>query len=368
MKQAHTSSFLVLLMMTLVLACGQAPEQAAAGDKPSSGGEPPAPKVKAVPVAVAAVEVGPARSFYATTATIEAQSHAVVMSRTDGVVRDILVEEGDQVEKGQTLLVMEDEQEKLAVKQARLELERVQLSHQRTVKMKKLGVLSDQEYDESGNALASAEAALEVAELNLSFTRVIAPFEGVIVRRLVDLGDHIGNNVELFQMMDVTPLLLRIHIPANRMGNLEVGQNLSLTLDSTGEEVTGEIHLISPIVNPDTGTVKVTARLTDYPPSTRPGDFTAVRIVTERRENALLVPSIAVFEEQGRSVLFTVVDGKAVQHQVKSGFVMDGVTEIREGLTADAMVVVRGQRNLRDGIPVEISEESEGEASGEEVL
>ena len=102
--------------------------------------------------------------------------------------------------------------------------------------------------------------------------------------------------------------------------------------------------------------MKVTAEVHDYPPGTRPGDFAQVRIVTARHERATLVPSRAVFEEQGNDILYVVEDGKAVRRVVETGFVDGDMTEIVDGLAAGELIVVKGQRQLRDGSGVEVIE------------
>jgi RND family efflux transporter MFP subunit len=120
--------------------------------------------------------------------------------------------------------------------------------------------------------------------------------------------------------------------------------------------VKGKVSLVSPIVDPATGTVKVTAEIHDYPPGTRAGDFAQVRIVTARHERATLVPSRAVFEEQGSDILFVVEDHKAVRRIVETGFVDGDLTEVLGGVEEGELVIVKGQRELRDGAGVEVLE------------
>ncbi|MDP6460450.1 MAG: efflux RND transporter periplasmic adaptor subunit, partial [Gemmatimonadota bacterium] len=97
----------------------------------------------------------------------------------------------------------------------------------------------------------------------------------------------------------------------------------------------------------------------EAPESVRPGDFARVRIVTARHENTLIVPSIAVFEDRGESVVFVVEDGTAVRRTVTTGFVEGDDTELTEGVAEGERVVVKGQRKLKDGAPVEIPEAPE---------
>ena len=288
--------------------------------------------------------------------TLEAEHSAEILARTTGIARQLMTEEGDLVEKDQVLLQLENEDQRLNLKQAKLNLEKLRKDHQRQEKMHASGILSPQDFSETQNALALASAEVEKAQLALSYTEIKAPFSGQIIHRHIDNGAHVQPGTMLFEIMDVNPLLAKIHIPANRMGNLALGQDLELYLESTGTKLKGFLRLLSPVVDPTTGTVKVTAEIRDYPPNTRPGDFAEIKIITSRREDAMLVPSVAVFEEKGSQVLYTVVDGKAVRRSVETGFVEQGETEILSGIQATDIIVIKGQRNLRDGVPVEVLE------------
>lgn len=343
-----TLRFGLIVLLTLVSCSSEQPQQQAA--QPEKKGP------TAVPIAVANVDVGEAQNRYVTTTTLEAESRADLRSRSTGTVQELLVEEGQSVKAGQVLLVLEDYDQQLRVNAAKIELERVEMEHARLQRMNDAGVLAPQEYETIQIDLKKAKSDLESAELQLSYTRVRAPISGQVVRRLVDLGAHVTSGEMLFVMMDVDPLLARIFIPANRLGGVEVGQSVSMTVDSSTETIQGTISLVSPIVDPETGTVKVTAQLADPGARVRPGDFAEVRVVTDRRENAMLVPSIAVFEEQGKKVLYVAEDNVASRRVVKVGFIDEGYTEILSGIKAAEYVVVKGQRNLRDGVPVDILE------------
>jgi RND family efflux transporter MFP subunit len=222
--------------------------------------------------------------------------------------------------------------------------------------MREMGMLSDQEFETIVNNLHLKESEFDLAKLALSYTRIESPFQGRVVRRHVDLGANVSPGAPLFVLMDVTPLLALVHVPANRMGFVSVGQPVKLQLDSIDSTLTGIVRLVSPIVDSQTGTVKVTLEIRSYPQGTRPGDFAQVGIETARHEGAILVPSHAIFEEQGSNILFVAEGGKAVRRVVKTGFVDGENTEILEGVTAKELVIVKGQRDLRDGVDVEILE------------
>lgn len=338
--------------LLLITACGAEPQT----QQPGPQAKQSAPERKPVPIAVNHVQVGEAASYYVTTSTLEAEAHAEVRSRATGVLNKLNVEEGASVEKGQILALLDDADQKLRLELAQIAYDRASADFDRRRKMRDSGVLAPEEFDMVENTFKEAAANLKVAELDLSYTRIAAPISGTVVRRLVDRGDYISQGETLFAVMDLSPLLVRLHIPANRMGTVSPGQSLTLKAESVPEPLTADVSLVSPIVDPDTGTVKVTAELHQYPARIRPGDFVEVRVVTDRRQNAMMVPSVAVFEEQGKDILYIVEEGKAQRRTVEVGFVESGATEILSGITSEDLIVVKGQRNLRDGMTVDILE------------
>ena len=116
------------------------------------------------------------------------------------------------------------------------------------------------------------------------------------------------------------------------------------------------VKLVSPVIDPNTGTIKVTVEVHDYPDDTRPGDFAQVHIVTERRPEATLVPRAAVFTEDGENVVFVVDGDSAKRRVVELGLANEDLAEIVVGVNDGERVVVKGQRALKDGSPVRVLE------------
>jgi membrane fusion protein (multidrug efflux system) len=312
---------------------------------------------------VETAEVGSIASYYTATATLAAEKEAEVLARVAGVVEQLLCEEGDVVKEGQEMLRIDNDEYVYRVEQAEAARADLESRYERLQKMIEQNLVSAEEFEGVKNNLESARAEEGLARLNLSYTRVRAPFTGRVVTRHVDVGQNISSGTPLFILSDFDPLLARIHVPAKEFNKLKVDQPVDLVLDSDGTRLTGRIKLISPVIDPSSGTIKVTVEVTDYPEDTRPGDFAQVSIVTERRNGSTLVPKIAVVTDRGERVVYVAADSTAERHVVEVGFEDDDNAEILSGVDAGAPVVVKGQRTLKHGQHIKVLEPGVAEAN-----
>ncbi|MDH3214752.1 MAG: efflux RND transporter periplasmic adaptor subunit [Candidatus Krumholzibacteria bacterium] len=326
--------------------------QKSKGQRPDRRG----PKQPPVPVAVAEASEGSIASYYTATATLAAEKQAQILARATGVVQSLKCEEGDKVRQGRELLKIADDEYRLRVEQAVATTANLRDRRDRLKGMWDQQLVSAEQFESASNELKAAEAAEGLARLNLSYTRVKAPFTGRIVERLVDEGQNVSTGTPLFTISDFDPLLAIVHVPSKEFKKLKPDQPVTLTIDSSKEQLVGRIKLVSPIIDPNSGTIKVTIEIPQYPAQTRPGDFAEVRIVTERRTDRTLVPRIAVFTDEGDRVVYVAADSTAERRVVEVGFEDDKHTEILSGIAQGERIVVKGQRSLKHGAPIKILE------------
>lgn len=327
-----------------------------------------------IPVAVAPVRTGSIASFYNATSTLEAEKEARILARATGMVATLEAEEGDFVNEGDPLLTIENNEYRFRLQQAEAASNNLRSRFQRFEAMLTEQLTTEEEFQAARSDLATAEAEEGMARLNLSYTTVRAPFTGRVTARLVDVGNNLSVGTEVMVMADFDPLLARVHVPSREFNKLQQNQSVDLVLDSSGTSLVGRIMLISPVIDPNSGTIKITVEVPDYPPATRPGDFAEVRIVTEMRKDVLLVPRTAVITDKGETVVFVAIDGSgdgqetfashAERRVVTVGFVDDDNTQVSSGLALGEQVVVKGQRSLKHGSPLKILPGDDGENGG----
>ncbi len=342
---------------------GQAQGRPAGGQR-GRGGEPR----PAIPVAVQPATQGAIASYYKATATLEAEKEAQVLARASGLVEAIAVEEGDFVVAGAPLLTIDNDEYRLRLKQAEARTANLRSKFNRLEAMIAEELSTQEEFEAARSELASAEADESLARLSLSYTMVRAPFTGRITSRLVNLGQNLALNTPLFVIADFEPLLARVHVPIREFKKLRRDQLVDLVLDSNGTRLKGRITLISPVIDPSSGTIKITVEVNEYPAGTRPGDFAEVQIVTERRDNVVLVPRAAVITDKGETVVFVAAPvagaDQAERRVVTVGFTDDQNAQIIDGVAVGESVVVKGQRSLKHGTALKVlTSEGAGESA-----
>ncbi|NBC18404.1 MAG: efflux RND transporter periplasmic adaptor subunit [Bacteroidetes bacterium] len=309
----------------------------------------------AVPVEAATAENGAISAYYTGTASLEAEDEAMVVARASGVVEQIFVEEGNYVKAEQPLAKLDDDRLTLELERAQMELDKQQRVFERTKGLYDKNLVSEEEFETAKSNFETAQAARDLAQLDVEYTTIRAPFSGVVSERMIKAGNMVGTHEAAFRLTDFDPLLAVMHVPERELNKLRTGQTATLRLDALPDQTfTGTIDRISPVVDPETGTFKVTVEVRDESRTLKPGMFGRVRIVYDTHDGAILIPKAAVEAEDDAASVFVVRDDSAFRQVVQTGFQDDQHIEITEGLTPGDVVVTTGQSSLRDSTKVEV--------------
>ena len=309
----------------------------------------------AMPVEVRTIERRDMKDYLLASTTLEALREVEVYAKTSGVATSILVEEGDRVHKGDTLLIIDDREARLNLRKAEIAYREAKNALDRSKQMKARNLVSEEEFETVQLACERAKTELDEAKLAYQYTRVTAPIDGYIVDRLVELGTMVTQGKSLFRMAQFNPLRARIHIPEKDLKKVRIGQKVLLHAESEpSREFEGRVELISPAVDPASGTFKVTVRVDSPRGLLRPGMFVSCKIVVDRHEGALAVPKEAILYEGDRRYIYTVRDDTAERKDVDVGFTDDEYVEVAGDVSPGDFVVVAGQNNLASGMKVDI--------------
>jgi len=357
-----TRGALGALAVLLLAACGEQNRYVA----------PPPPKVT-----VAHPVQQPVTNYLEVTGNTAAYNTVDLVARVQGFLQEIHFKDGDVVKKGTALFTIEPEpyqvkldQAKAAEDGAAATLKQSEAEYQRNANLAAKDFASKSTLDQalatrdSAKAnLIQAQANTKLAQINLGYTQVTAPFDGVVTAHLVSVGELVGTSpTQLAQIVQLDPIyvnfniseqdVLRVRAEMRRQGltpadlkkiPVEVGLQ-----SETGYPHKGLLDYVSPDVNQSTGTLQVRATFENAKQALLPGYFVRVRVPL-RAQQALLVPEVAVGADQaGRYVLTVNADGIVEQRRVQLGQTTGEMRVIESGLKPDERVIVAG---ILDAVP-----------------
>jgi RND family efflux transporter MFP subunit len=378
-------------------------------------------------------------SFLETTSHVEAISEADLYPKTTGIVRKILVEEGDRVAEGQVLAILDQVEANISLKQAEIALE----ESKRTVEEANLAIEESQKkeflgrtdadqakrdyerdaklstsgdgsglrilapkvvegskllWDRAENSwqiaqflvkksqlsLAAAETgrkkaewAVELARVRLADTEIKSNFAGVVANRGIKLGETATPTTRVFKITDLDNLQTVFYRPQRDLKLLlNGGQEVTATSEAIPNDpktlepcvFAGRVERVAPVVDPQSGSFKVTASLKNRDSMLRPGILVRVRVTLGRRENAYLIPKRARVLDGERPYVFVVRDGLAVRVPIVEGFSDEHRVEVRninsDGLRDDDQVVVVASVDLKEGLKVQLENAATETAGG----
>ena len=330
---------------------------------------PPPPKVTvAQPVKQSVTE------YLEFTGNIAAVQTVELRARVEGYLEQVFFEDGDLVKKGELLFQIEPDTYEAAVNEAKGDLARAQaalrqaaLTADRRRTAGRSGAVSKQEVDEAeakeaGEAaeVQALQAALERAELNLSYTKIYAPFDGRIGRRLKDPGNLVGSGEDtlLAEINQIEPVY--VYFSINERALLPIleererpdpgteakqkTQPLFLGLASSDDfPFEGHLDFANITLDPSTGTLELRGEFKNPDRKLIPGLFARIKAPIGTKENAIVVPQQAVgFDQQGEYVMVVGDDDTVERRSVKQGSLSEGMRVISDGLDGGERVVVKG--------------------------
>ncbi len=348
----------VAAVMMGTLACGgeeEAEDSAAQNARGGGSGMGAMARTGAsIPVEVKTVGRGNIAATLLTYTSLEAERHVDVVSRTQGLVKTIFVEEGDIVEEGQPLAQLDTDVLDLTLQEREVNMNSLESNYNRAQELQEQELLSSQEFEQTRFQYEAAKSQYESAKLQLAYTTIRSPFAGIVTDRMIDVGNLVNNNDVVFRTADLDPLLARIFVPEKDIAQVRPGQSVRIKVEGSDQTHVGEVARISPVVDPLSGTVKVTVEIQDRRGTLRPGMFTTVNLVTAIHEDALRVEKKALVAEAEGSYAFLFKDGTAEKQLLEIGIAEGDYVEVLSGLSDEDSIITVGQEGLRNGAPVRI--------------
>jgi RND family efflux transporter MFP subunit len=311
-----------------------------------------------LPTATVRTQVIESKSRVATeevVGTVRAKLRSVIEGKVSGKIEQMLVVPGQQVKAGEMLAVIDAREVQARYDQAVAVRQQAEADLKRFTSLFEQKILSQAEFDNAQAKARIAIASVTEAETLLGYTKVTAPFAGVITRKHADVGDLATPGKPLLEMEDSTALRLEADVPEAVVGKLTLGDKLPVRISALEKELAGVVSEIAPAADPNSRTFLVKL---DLPATTglRAGQFGRVAMPVGET-SALRVPASALVQRGQMELVFIVSDGKAQLRLVKTGKRIGDEVELVSGVAAGERIVVENVVGLMDGQPVSIQNE-----------
>ncbi|MGE5178974.1 MAG: efflux RND transporter periplasmic adaptor subunit [Bacteroidota bacterium] len=332
---------------------------------PQMGGFKPPP----MPVEIALVSQGAVADRFEAVGSVEAGEAIQVVSEIDGVVTRLPFVEGQPVRAGALLVQLDDAQLKAELSRTEALRDQAQASYGRVKAVVGQGAGAPQDLDDAAAALKVAEANLSLAKTRLKKTRITAPFAGVAGSKRVSAGAYLRAGTPVTDLASIGTIKVNFAVPERYLGQLHRGASVTLTAPAfPGYEQVGAIDVIDPVLDPQTRSSHVIARVRNPGGRFRPGMSVNVAAVLSQRPEAVTVPNEAVFSEGGENFVYVVKkDSTVTKSSLQLGTRLADVVEVVKGLEPGMFVVRAGHQKLFEGakvIPIQSAPGAGGASPG----
>ncbi len=284
--------------------------------------------------------------------TVRPKLSSVVEAKVSGRIEQLLVVPGQLVKAGEKLVLVDAHEIKSRLDQAAAARQQAESELKRDTDLMQQKILSAAEFDTAQSKFRIAAAAEAEAKSMLDYTLIVAPFDGVITRKIADVGDLAAPGKPLLQMENPDTLRLEADVPEALIGNVKLGEKLAVHIAAVTSETVGTVAELSPTADSNSRTYLVKLDLAGAP-GLRSGQFGRVSVPVGD-VSAIHVSAAAVIQRGQMELVFVVAGNHAQMRLVKTGSRVGDEIELVSGLNSGEQVVVDGAAALADGQSVKI--------------
>ena len=358
----HSVQVIVCLIAFIALqGCGK-DRAGDSKDNPATMATKNSPQSKPVLVELIEIKRGTIEEILERSAALQAEEQVQVLARTQNPAIELLVEEGDNVEKDQVLLRLESDSQKTAYDQTMTQFDKARVEFERLEKLYKESLISESDYLNAKFAYEQARLQLDTAKRDLDYTEVRAPIKGTITARSVKVGDKVTTGTSIFEIINLESTVAVVHAPEQYLPKLKKDMQARLisgTLDNQVFE--GYVKRISPVVDAEAGTVKVVVGVKERG-SLSPGMWVQVELVLDENDEAILIPKRSITYAVDQAFAFKVDTDEEGLRRAKRPLVVVRNSDKEhiepvDGFEEGDLIVVAGQGGLKDDSAIrELSE------------
>lgn len=321
----------------------------------SGGGAPGT----SLPVSAEVLKTGLLEQAIRAAGTLMPSEEVDVTTETSGLVKSIHFEEGTRVKQGDLLVRINDDelqaQREKAIHQKKLIEEKVE--RQRVLLEKE--AVSRESFDQVQTDLLVIEAELRLLDTRIEKTFIRAPFDGAIGFRFISPGGYLQPGVQVARLVKASPLRIEFSIPERYQSEVLVGRNVNFTVAGFSEDFIARVYAIDPKVDERTRSIILRASYLNANYKLLPGVFANIRLIINREENALQIPSEAIIPQMDGERVFVYRNGKAILTNISTGIRTEQKVEVTDGLVPGDTLITSGVLQLRTGMSVSVNDLAE---------
>src|SRR5690554_4016117 len=292
---------------------------------------------------------------YIANGTFAPQQEVKISAETSGLVTKVLVNEGSRVAAGQTLAVIKADQQNVNVANAQAMYNNAQTEVARFKSAYETGGVTKQQLDQVNLQLENAKNNLRSAQITAGDVNVKASFAGIINKKSVEPGSFVNPGMELFEVVNVSTLKLKVNVDEKNVGSLKIGQVIKVDAPIlSSQEFNGKITFIAPKADASLNFPVELEIENTASNDLKAGMFGNAYFGESQLNNVLTIPRTAFVGSVSSNRVFVHKDGKAVLTNVVSGRTFGEHIEVISGIEKGTEVITSGQINLADGAAVEV--------------
>lgn len=287
--------------------------------------------------------------------TLEPKRTVRIYNQAEGMLLDLPWHENDKVKQGQLLAHMDDTIIKAEYDKAQATLKQSRLDYSRLEKLAPTNLTSKELFTQ-----ARTKVTLDLAEYNLqkkrlSYTKITAPWDGIVSERLAEPGDVLPIHTHFLSLIDTSSLIVKVPLSELYLSKINSGDAISFVIDALGQQSwSGEVIRIYPEVNAQTRKGIIEVNLSPVPQGAKPGQLARIKLLTPK-QLVLVIPLSAIrYDQQGAYVFVLEQDSTIQRRNIITGEKFPLTMEVLEGLNAGDKIVKKGLFGLRSGKKVKV--------------
>ncbi|HHL53251.1 MAG TPA: efflux RND transporter periplasmic adaptor subunit [Flammeovirgaceae bacterium] len=308
-------------------------------------------------VSVYEVQERPFTHYVDVRGTVRSRNNVVLSAESPAVVKEIPVVEGQEVRKGDILVVQDGEILRKNIEELKSSLALARTIYERQKKLWEQNIGTEVQYLEAKNRLETLQLKLETTQTQLAKTRIKAPFNGIVDEIMVRVGEIAQPGMPVIRLVSMANMYISAEVSESFVGKFRKGQPVEVYFPSIDYKVKSTIAAIGQVINPENRTFQLEIRL-PVDRRLKPNMIAVVTLADYHNPRALVVPSRIIQTDRLGQFLFRIVEEegatKVKRTAIETGVTAGNETEIIKGLLPGDKVVLDGGIGLADGMLVEV--------------